>query len=317
VFSLVNGRGARREVPGAGLRGVEDACDDMNVRARHAAGPGPAAAGMRRNQTAPSATALLLLLCSGVCQAQYRGGSLHWEPAGAPGSRTVNFTLRTAWERSAGVYTKVVNGVPQKFEGAGMYQPVKGDTVKVLGPETPKVIISNGVWREYLELTVTSNTEQVRLGDPAGQNLPHEFPHWSYEGLNWFEGITQWEVELPDPHTTYVVEFQGCCRVNQMARPQNGGCIETAFGRGVLQLCETPFFLRTTVNLQHVPPPISFLPQMVTYNFLADDGTLGRPLVLPVLDYRATARGMAKIPPLDVVWPEHVGANEQEVRACT
>ena len=232
---------------------------------------------------------------------------------GAPGSRTVRFTLRTAWERSAGVYTKVVDGVPQQFGGAGMYQPVKGDRVKVLGPETPKFIVSNGLFREYLELTVTSSTEQVKLGDPAGQNLPHKSPHWSYEGLNWFEGITQWEVELPDPHRTYVAEFQGCCRVNQMAIPQSSGCIETGFGRGVLQLCETPYFLRATVNLQHVPPPMSFLPQMVSYNFVDDTGALTRPLELPLLDYRATTHGMAKIPPQDLLWPQKVGDHEKEV----
>lgn len=238
--------------------------------------------------------------------------SIHWEPV-ASGSQTVKFTLRTAWERSAGVYTKLVKGIPQVFAGDGMYQPVKGDRIKVLGPETPKFIVSNGLFREYLELTVTYNTEQVLKGNPTGTNLPHAAPHWSYEGTNWFEGITEWEIELPDSEKTYVAELQGCCRVNQMAHMQsNQGCIETMYGRGVLQLCETPFFLRSTVNLQYVPPPVSFLPQMLTYSFLNKDSTLTAPLELPILDYRATRKGMVKIPEQPVTWPDQIRVDEEE-----
>ena len=190
--------------------------------------------------------------------------SLHWEPK-APGSDTVRFTLRTAWERTAGVYTQIVDGLPKQLIGTGMYQPQKGDRVKVVGPETPKFMVSNGLFSEYLEVTVTSNTEQVLDGEMPGQNLPHQDrAHWSYEGTNFFEGISEWEVKLDDPSKTYVAEFQGCCRVSQMAPMQNKkGCIETRYGRGILQLCQTPYFLRATVNLQFVPPPVSFLPQIV------------------------------------------------------
>ena len=247
------------------------------------------------------ALSVVVLLCS-----------IHWEPV-APGSHTVKFTLRTVWERSAGVYTKLVDGIPQVFAGAGMYQPVQGDRIKVLGPETPKFIVSNGLFREYLELTVTYNTEQVSKGDPTGTNLPHAAPHWSYEGTNWFEGITEWEVELPDSEKTYVAELQGCCRVNQMAHMQsNQGCIETMYGRGVLQLCETPFFLRSTINLQYIPPPVSFLPQMLAYSFLREDGTLLEPLVLPILDYRATRKGMVRIPEQPMTWPEKIRTEEED-----
>lgn len=254
--------------------------------------------------------ALLLLACAGTSLAQYRGGSIHWEPVA--GTQKVKFTLRTAWERSAGVFTKIINGVPQPAAGTGMYQPVKGDRVKVLGPETPKFIVSNGLFREYLELTVTFNTEQVPKGDPVGRNLPHASPHWSYEATNWFEGITEWEVELPDPHKTYVAEFQGCCRVRQMAILQSDGCIETRYGRGILQNCETPYFLRSTVNLNFVPPPISFIPSMVPYSFETEDSTLAEPLELPILDYRTTSKGMVKIPPNDLLWPQKIADDEKQ-----
>ena len=197
-----------------------------------------------------------------------------------------------------------------------MYQPVKGDRVRVLGPETPKFIVSNGLFREYLELTVTFNTEQVPKGDPVGKNLPHKPPHWSYEATNWFEGITEWEVELPDPQKTYVAEFQGCCRVNKMAILQKNGCIETRYGRGVLQNCETPYFLRSTVNLNFVPPPISFIPSMVPYTFLNDQKLLDGPLQLPILDYRTTSKGMQRIPPQDVLWPQKIANSGKQVGMC-
>ena len=239
--------------------------------------------------------------------------SLHWEPK-APGSDTVRFTLRTAWERTAGVYTQIVDGLPKQLIGTGMYQPQKGDRVKVVGPETPKFIVSNGLFSEYLELTVTSNTEQVLDGEMPGQNLPHQDrAHWSYEGTNFFEGISEWEVKLDDPSKTYVAEFQGCCRVSQMAPMQNKkGCIETRYGRGILQLCQTPYFLRATVNLQFVPPPVSFLPQIVPNSFLATDGTFSRPMELPILDYRTTRKGLQRIQEQDTSWPKKISTDESQ-----
>lgn len=204
-----------------------------------------------------------------------------------------------------------------------MYQPAKGDRVRVLGPETPKLIVSNGLFREYLELTVTHNSEQVLRGGIPGQNQPHQYEkdplsdsaqtHWSYEGTNFFEGISQWEVEIPDPTKTYVAEFQGCCRVSKMAPMQNNqGCIEARYGRGVLQLCETAYFLRSTVNLQHVPPPLSFLPQILPYTFLDANALFEQPLELPILDFRATAKGMTKLPPQELQWPEKIAQDEVE-----
>jgi hypothetical protein len=91
-----------------------------------------------------------------------------------------------------------------------------------------------------------------------------------------------------------------------MAFTTNEGCIETRFGRGVVQLCETPYFLRTTVNLQFVPPPVSFMPQLVSYFFLADDRTLTRGFELPILDYRTTKEGMVKITPQSLSWPDKI-----------
>ena len=204
-----------------------------------------------------------------------------------------------------------------------MYQPARGDRVRVLGPETPKFVVSNGLFREYLELTVTHNSEQVLRGDMTGQNHPHQYErdplsnsaqtHWSYEGTNFFEGTTEWEVEIPDPSQTYVAEFQGCCRVSKMAPMQNNqGCIEARYGRGVVQLCETPYFLRSTVNLQFVPPPVSVLPQILPYTFMTEDQLFQQPLELPILDYRTTAKGMTKIPQQDILWPEKIAQDELE-----
>ena len=51
----------------------------------------------------------------------------------------------------------------------------------------------------------------------------------------------------------------------------------------------------------------------VSYNFVDDTGALTRPLELPLLDYRATTHGMAKIPPQDLLWPQKVGDHEKEV----
>jgi hypothetical protein len=301
-----------------------------------------------------------------VCRLPAYACSLHWEPV-ATNPRAVKFTLRTAWERTAGVYIKMVAGKPQPFIGREneMYQPKRGDRIKVLGPETPKFIVSNGLLTDYLQLTVVSNTEQVLVGDQPGENLPHESrvwseeeqTHWSYEGTNFFEGITEWEVELPNTEVTYVAEFQGCCRVRQMAPMQsNQGCIETRYGRGILQLCETSYFLRATVNLKYVPPPISFLPQILPFAFQvctpydhltlhisehtmslaigvcspclsrrapypsfrvsqeSDDQPFDQVLELPILDYRATSKGLKQIPPQDVIWPEKVALDELEVR---
>jgi len=217
----------------------------------------------------------------------------------------------------------MVDGVPQQHTGRGMYQPARGDRVKVLGPETPKFVVSNGLLREFLDLTVTHNSEQVLRGDIPGRNDPHQYEmdplsitsqtHWSYEGTNFFEGITEWEVEIPDPSQTYVAEFQGCCRVSKMAPMQsNKGCIEARYGRGVLQQCDTPYFLRATVNLNFVPPPVSFLPQILPYAFLTPEATFQQRLELPILDYRTTAKGMQKIVPQEVQWPEKITQDELE-----
>lgn len=86
----------------------------------------------------------------------FRAGSISWTPV-SPGSDTVRVTVHTAWLRSAGTFVKIVDGVARPEEG---YQPRKGDVVKVLGPETPRFITFG--MEKYLEVTVTSATEQVR-----------------------------------------------------------------------------------------------------------------------------------------------------------
>ena len=87
----------------------------------------------------------------------FRGGSISWMPV-SPGSDTVRVTVHTAWLRSAGTFVRMVDGVAKPEEG---YQPRKGDVIKVLGPETPRFITFG--MEKYLEVTVTSATEQVTL----------------------------------------------------------------------------------------------------------------------------------------------------------
>jgi hypothetical protein len=97
----------------------------------------------------------------------FRGGSISWMPV-SPGSDTVRVTVNTAWLRSAGTFVRMVDGVARPEEG---YQPRKGDVVKVLGPETPRFITFG--MEKYLEVTVTSATEQVAVYSPPP---PSSFP---------------------------------------------------------------------------------------------------------------------------------------------
>eukprot|EP00961_Rhodomonas_salina_P281383 3801924-Rhodomonas_salina.1 len=146
---------------------------------------------------------LLLLLALPLAHGQFKGGALSWERV-SPESYVVRVTLRASWIRSSGTFVKIVDGTAQPNPG---YQPVKGDIINVLGYETPKFLFSTG-FEEYLQLEVTSNTEQVndQYDHDAGLNLPHRNSHWSHNASNWIDGVASWELELPDPAKAYVAE---------------------------------------------------------------------------------------------------------------
>jgi hypothetical protein len=136
--------------------------------------------------------------------AQFRGGSISWEPVSfSPGDNIVRFTVRTTWVRSMGTFKKVVDG---RARPSPSYQPVKGDVVKVSGRESPKFLTSTGE-PFMLEVKVTANTE----AEPK-TNLPHECPHWSFGSTNWFDGTTEYLVSFPRTDVVDVAELQGCCR---------------------------------------------------------------------------------------------------------
>jgi hypothetical protein len=263
--------------------------------------------------------ALLLGTASGQLslfdvQGQFRGGSISWEPVdGAP--NRVKFTVTTAWLRSAGTYVKVVNGVPQAQFG---YQPVKGDVVKMLGFETPK-FVTHGFER-YLEVKVTFSTEQVGNRTNIGRGLPHTKDSESYWANNWFEGVSEFEVEYPRQDVMYVAEVHGCCRQNDMCRgdatcqqlmeqPASANANQNSRdGVGIKQFFNTPFFLSATVRLDMKPPPISFLPHFIPFSKTENDIEVG------VLDFAATRQSASKrlVPQPEESWADTVIREQTE-----
>ena len=237
---------------------------------------------------------VLVLLCSllQLASAQFRGGSISWEPVSiSPGDNRVRFTLRSTWVRSAGTYVKVVDGLAQPQDA---YQPVEGDVVKVAGLETPKFVTSTGE-SFLLEVRVTSNSEQI-----PHTNAPHEAAHWTYNSLNWFEGTSEYVVSFPRTDVTYVAELQGCCR-------EKSGMENVRDARGITHMFETPYHLTTTIRLDRDPPPLSFLPSFVP---LFVGRNIEPPLFLdvPVLDFSTTVRkAPSKVAKHDAeTWPAKV-----------
>ena len=211
-------------------------------------------------------TLLIQLLFLATTSAQFRGGTINWEPL-AEGSNTVRFTVRSAWVRSAGTYVQLENNFPSPTAG---YQPKVGDTVKVQGIETPKFLVSTG-FEEYLELKVTKNSESCD-GVQPGCNSAHDPDHWTWDSTNWFEGVSTYEVTLPSRDVTYVAELQGCCRMAAMAI-SDLNCIRPRDGKGIVQMCNSPYLLRATVQLSHKPPPVSFIPHFVPHAWDEKTGT--------------------------------------------
>jgi hypothetical protein len=140
----------------------------------------------------------------------------------------------------------------------------------VQGIETPKFLVSTG-FEEYLELKVTKNSESCD-GKQPGCNLAHDPDHWTWDSTNWFEGVSTYEVTLPSRDVTYVAELQGCCRMAAMAI-SDVNCIRPRDGKGIVQMCNSPYLLRATVQLSHKPPPVSFIPHFVPHAWDEKTGT--------------------------------------------
>jgi hypothetical protein len=246
-------------------------------------------------------------------QGQFRGGSISWEPVdGAP--NRVKFTVTTAWLRSAGTYVKVVDGVPQSQFG---YQPVKGDVVKMLGFETPK-FVTHG-FEQYLQVRVTFSTEQVGNRSNIGRGMPHTRDSESFWANNWFEGVSEFEVEYPRRDVMYVAEVHGCCRQNDMCRGdptcqqlrEQGATSANQNSRdgvGIKQFFNTPFFLSATVRLDMKPPPISFIPHFLPFARVDTDLELG------VLDFAAARQSASKrlVPQPEESWSDMVIREQTE-----
>lgn len=256
-------------------------------------------------------TLLLQLLFFATASAQFRGGTITWEPV-EPGSNTVRFTVRSAWVRGAGTYVRVQNNIPTPMGG---YQPVAGDVVKVQGIETPKFVVSTG-YEEYLELKVTKNSRcDPQETDCVG---PHDPAHWTWDSTNWFEGVSHYEVTLPSRDVTYVAELQGCCRMASMTLSEDN-CIRPRDGKGVVKMCNSPYLLRATVHLSRPPPPVSFLPHFVPHAWEESteignqtiDGLL-IPVVPAPLYYRAASLVVEK-PPIEN-WEQHVLAGQADAK---
>ena len=228
----------------------------------------------------------LLFLALEAVRAQFRAGTISWDPI--PGDPySVTFTVKTAWLRSAGTYTKVVNGTPVPTVG---YQPIKGDIINIAGYETPKFLTSDfqgRVLEEYLTATVTSNTESLPNGRAdIGAGLPHTVNDWSYYANNWFEAVSIYQFTFPRRDITYPAELQGCCRQDIM-RSDSTGATQIRDGTGILQLYGTPYTIRTYVRLDRDPPPISFLPTFFPFSVEQGASVI---LDLAILDYMATYR---------------------------
>uniref|UniRef100_A0A7S0E851 LysM domain-containing protein n=1 Tax=Hanusia phi TaxID=3032 RepID=A0A7S0E851_9CRYP len=217
---------------------------------------------------------LLLLLCIIIpCHGQFRGGSLAWEVLDYE-QNLVRFTLRSAWIRSSGMFVKVVNGIAVPMDG---YQPVVGDVVRVLGRQTPKFLFEDS-YEDYLHMTVTQNTYPFGFSSTSG----HYPTNWTFLGTNWIEGTSTWDIKVPSKDKTYMAELQGCCR-DVLATDSNA-----VLARGVLDQAETPFVLRTTVNLKKSPPPLSFMPFYAPFFVTATQINSDVYLELPFLDYNST-----------------------------
>mmetsp|Transcript_67864 Transcript_67864/g.141502 ORF Transcript_67864/g.141502 Transcript_67864/m.141502 type:complete len:905 (-) Transcript_67864:79-2793(-) len=242
-----------------------------------------------------SRLAVQLLILFTAANAQYRGGSISWERL--PDSNVVRFTVHTAWARTAKTFVKIVDGV--SIPNDGSYMPEKGDVVNVLGIETPKFVTSNG-FESYLQMTVTSNTENPENG---GAN------DWTSWTTNYIEGFSTYDVAFDSDQHTYVAELQGCCRQTMM-RSGDGVCVDYFVATGILKLCNSPYHLRATVNLNLDPPPLSFFPHWVPFRFSSEQNITMDAFQLPVVDFMESG----KVAPSKLPWRDPEGWDAKLIR---
>eukprot|EP00292_Cryptomonas_paramecium_P003707 CAMPEP_0113675452 /NCGR_PEP_ID=MMETSP0038_2-20120614/8025_1 /TAXON_ID=2898 /ORGANISM="Cryptomonas paramecium" /LENGTH=606 /DNA_ID=CAMNT_0000592231 /DNA_START=35 /DNA_END=1851 /DNA_ORIENTATION=- /assembly_acc=CAM_ASM_000170 len=225
-----------------------------------------------------------ILACIVPAAAQFRAGHITWELVPSK-PNTVRFTVRTSWLRSAGTYVRVVNGTATRRAG---YQPVKGDVIRFVGFQTPKVLTTDFQGNDmetYLVATVTSNSEGLPNGAAdRGLGKDHTVNDWTYYGNNWFQAVSTYEFTYPRTGVTYPVELQGCCRQQPM-RADSTGAISYRDATGLMQLSNTPYTIRSYVRLDRDPPPTSFLPSFFPHSL--EDGLIYA-LDLPILDYPST-----------------------------